>query len=1068
VARKVLPVPGTLPEEYRIVRRVPEDPLLTLPDINPYPPSSHPSSFKPGKRLTQERWEEFYNRLVKEGFLWEKEIDLAASILKNNEKAVAWVDSERGTFSRAYFDPVRIPTIEHVPWVRKDIRIPPGIKETVLAEIQRKIDTGVYEPSNSSYRSSWFIVPKKDGSPRIVHNLEPLNAVTIRDAGVPPVVEEVVEDFAGRVSYFYGDLYVGYDERELDERSRDLTTFQTPKGTLRSTALPMGYTNAVSIFHGDVTFILMPEIPRHCRVFIDDVGGKGPKSYYRLADGSYECITENSGIRRFVWEHFEIVNRILHRISHAGATFSAKKLHLCLPEISILGHACNYEGRIPDKSHIAKIMHWPLCANITEVRGFLGVLGLVRIFIKNFAARANALNKLTRKEVEFEWGAEQQAAMDDLKNAATTAGALVPIDYESEREVVLAVDSSVIAVGYILGQRDQKLKVRPARYGSVTWNEVESRYSQAKLELYGLARSLKEARVFIWGVKNLTIEVDAKYIKGMLNNPDVLPSATLNRWIAYIQLFQFKLKHVPKELHKGPDGLSRRAHAEEDGEDPTQAEFEEEVERRFETLAILASEARPRRHVECLAAVVSTREVGEIPENPKFGKKEEELAIIRKFLETFHLPEGIDQRERRRLLERARHFFQHKGNLYKRREDGRHQKFVPREDRYAILEQAHSEFGHKGFYSVRQMLADRFWWPSLSEDLKWYLQTCHECQIYNPFKVHLPPTVPEPAPLFQKVHVDTMFMEPSGGFRYIAHARCSLSAWSEWRPLRKETGATLGKFLLDMVLCRWGAVPIIVTDNGKPWIKALEWLGEIYRIHHIRISGYNSQAQGIIERQHRTVRDSIVRMCGENPKEWVKHAPYAFWADRVTVRRSTGHSPFYLAHGCEPLLPFDIAEATYLVPGRDKIVSTAELVALRGRQLEKRSEDLDEMRNAIWKARKLSAEEFTRTFASSIREYNFPRGSLVLVRDSAREMDLGRKWKPRYAGPYVVLAQNEGGSYTVMELDGAASKSKIAAKRLIPYALRSVVDLTKISAKLVELPDSAANEEKELDEDTEL
>jgi hypothetical protein len=59
-------------------------------------------------------------------------------------------------------------------------------------------------------------------------------------------------------------------------------------------------------------------------------------------------------------------------------------------------------------------------------------------------------------------------------------------------------------------------------------NEVESRYSQAKLELYGLFRALRAVRVFIFGVKRLTVEVDAKYIKGMINNPDLQPNATIN------------------------------------------------------------------------------------------------------------------------------------------------------------------------------------------------------------------------------------------------------------------------------------------------------------------------------------------------------------------------------------------------------------------------------------------------------------------------------------------------------------------------------------------------------------
>ena len=73
---------------------------------------------------------------------------------------------------------------------------------------------------------------------------------------------------------------------------------------------------------------------------------------------------------------------------------------------------------------------------------------------------------------------------------------------------------------------------------------VESQYSQAKLKLYGLFRSLQAVWVFIFGVTNLVVEMDAKYVKGMINNPDLQPNATINRWITGILLFHFELCHI--------------------------------------------------------------------------------------------------------------------------------------------------------------------------------------------------------------------------------------------------------------------------------------------------------------------------------------------------------------------------------------------------------------------------------------------------------------------------------------------------------------------------------------------
>jgi hypothetical protein len=86
---------------------------------------------------------------------------------------------------------------------------------------------------------------------------------------------------------------------------------------------------------------------------------------------------------------------------------------------------------------------------------------------------------------------------------------------------------------------------------------------QPKLELYGLYRALGALRLYLIGVRNLIVEVDARYIKDMLSNPDIAPSASINRWIVSILMFHFTLVHVTG-THHSPDGLSRRPPQPED------------------------------------------------------------------------------------------------------------------------------------------------------------------------------------------------------------------------------------------------------------------------------------------------------------------------------------------------------------------------------------------------------------------------------------------------------------------------------------------------------------------------
>jgi hypothetical protein len=638
--------------------------------------------------------------------------------------------------------------IPHTPWSQRNIPIPPATLGEVVRIIKEKIASGVYEPSTAAYRLRWFCVVKKDGkSLRLVHDLQPLNAVTIRDASLPPFVEHLAESFAGYAVYGMMDLYSGYDQRALHEDSRDLTTFGTPLGPHRLTTLLQGHANAVQVYQGDTAFILQHEIPESTSPFIDDVPVKSMQTRYQCEDGTYETIPNNPGIRRFIWEHCIVINRILQRLENVGATVSASKFVLAAPTATIVGHKCTFEGRVPEESKVQKIRDWPEPTNHTQVRGFLGTCGVLRIFIRDFSRIARPLINLTKKDAPFVFGAEQREAMQILKDAVLSSPALKCLDYASERKVILAVDTSNIAIGFILLQVGEDGKRYPSRFGSIALTEVESRYSQAKLELYGLFRAV---RVFIFCMKNLTVEVDAKYIKGMINNPDLQPNATINRWIAGILLFSFKLVHVSALKHKGVDGLSRRPPVEEDPKED--GDYEDWIDRTYAFSIALLNDRTYRIYGRCvdirhdvhntcftsqtahapiLRVYFDATRAGdpkpEIPRSEQARAQDTLLTSIKRFLITRKRPLDLTDEEFETFIRQAAHFFVLEDKLWRREAHGKHQLVLPPSKRYRVLEEAHNDLGHKGIYTISSRLRSRFWWPHIIEDIKWYAKTCHEC-----------------------------------------------------------------------------------------------------------------------------------------------------------------------------------------------------------------------------------------------------------------------------------------------------------------------------------------------------
>ncbi|KAF8547107.1 hypothetical protein OG21DRAFT_1395284, partial [Imleria badia] len=94
----------------------------------------------------------------------------------------------------------------------RNIPIPPAFWDQAIQIIKDRIASGVYEPSATAYRSRWFCVLKQDGKTlHLVHDLQPLNAVTIRDSLVPPFVEHLAKSFGRYVIYTMLDLFAGYD-----------------------------------------------------------------------------------------------------------------------------------------------------------------------------------------------------------------------------------------------------------------------------------------------------------------------------------------------------------------------------------------------------------------------------------------------------------------------------------------------------------------------------------------------------------------------------------------------------------------------------------------------------------------------------------------------------------------------------------------------------------------------------------------------------------------------------------------------------------------------------------------
>jgi hypothetical protein len=556
--------------------------------------------------------------------------------------------------------------------------------------------------------------------------------------------------------------------------------------------------------------------------------------------------------------------------------------------------------------------------------------------------------------------------------------------------------------------------------------------------------------------------VDASSIKGMLANPDIQASAVVNRWIQGVHQFDFKLVHVPACQHKGPDALSRRPHLTQDSSDTTDPEEWVDCIALF-TKILPFSKPLPPDYIPSCLHFDDTQFMDFFAQRTQVGilrkqDPEKELEKILRYLVTKEDPEMESPKHLKRFKSTIQQYYLEGTHLYRLHPPNPPQVVIfNRKRRRAILWEMHEENGHHGVWAVAKQTTLRYYWPNILTDIKHHIQSCHTCQLRSTKKMHLPITMSQPHHLFSKVYLDVMKMPKAQGMQWLVACRDDLSGVTECQALRRDTAKAIATFFYNQIILRYGTVMEVVTDNGPSFQKDFKRLLKNFGIKQITISPYNSQANGVVERGHYNIREALVKLSKDGISQWPQMVAAACYTDRITIRRATGYSPFFLLHGVHPFLPCDLADATFMVTQFRPGMTDTELIAARTRQLLRLPQDVEKARQTLRQSRFRSKQAFESKYIKRLQKDNYQPGSLVLVRNVPMEntMSIERKTSNRYMGPYSIVRQTQGGSYVLQELNGNTLRHTVAAFRLISYIQRK--ELTALSHDI----DSVDTNEKE-------
>nr|CAH7734904.1 unnamed protein product [Callosobruchus chinensis] len=428
-----------------------------------------------------------------------------------------------------------IRTSDEIPIYTKSYRYPEIHRKEVQRQIQGMLDQGIIRESNSAWSSPIWVVPKKlDASGqkkwRIVIDYRKLNEKSLGDRYPLPNITDLL-DKLGRCQYFTTlDLASGFHQIEMAEEDIQKTAFNTENGHYEFTRMPFGLKNAPATFQRVMDNVLRGIQNEKCLVYLDDI------------------IIFSTSLQ----EHILRLRDVFERLRQSNFKIQLDKSEFLRKEVSYLGHIITADGVRPNPEKINAIKNFSIPTTRKQIKGFLGLLGYYRKFIKDFAKITKPLTKRLKKDAIINPKDTDYVECFELCKTLLTNDPILQYP-DFSKPFNITTDASNFAIGAVLSQGKIGSDL-PIAYASRTLSESETRYSTTEKELLAIVWAVKYFRPYIFGRKFIII-TDHKPLQWLFSVKD--PSSKLLRWRLRLEEHDFDIVYKKGKLNTNADFLSR-------------------------------------------------------------------------------------------------------------------------------------------------------------------------------------------------------------------------------------------------------------------------------------------------------------------------------------------------------------------------------------------------------------------------------------------------------------------------------------------------------------------------------
>jgi hypothetical protein len=634
----------------------------------------------------------------------------------------------------------------------------------------------VYKNNKSRWASPPLIVSKPDGSFRMTVDVRMVNDRTERLVWPMPVLEVITSKLRGSAAFFCLDFFKGYWQLPLAKNSQEFFSFITDSGVYTPTRVLMGGSDSVAYCQSAVQEMFSDLLYKGLLVWLDDLLG---------------YVTDPKDI-------VSLLRKVLVICRTRGLKLNPKKCQFWLVEALWCGRIVSGTGVRHNPDRVQALQQLPSPSTGSDLQQFICAVNWMRTSIPGFNKLVQPLQALmervyaaaggrTKRKaakvslLDVGWCVEHDNCLSTLKSALSNMVMLSHPD--PEKRLCVYTDASEYHWGAMVSQvpldhvdRDVESQAHePLMFLSGTFSGAAKHWAIVEKEAFAILETCKRADFLLRRPGGFHLFTDHRNLQYIFNPTSVVstvPKYTadkLQRWAIMLMSYQYVIHHIPGESNVWADLLSRWGSP-------------------LATVCALV-QVQPQE-----SPLLSEEFVWPTVPDLKIAQS---TAISKNSSWCTDLWKGGD------------------GLYYTANE----QVLVPDEAselQLRLLVVAHfSVGGHRGAKVTADIVKRKFWWSTIDEDVKLFVEKCLHCASASGEWVHRPlgETLHAEKPN-ELLHFDYIYMgESEDGYEYILVLKDDASKFLWMLPAKAADSGFVADSLLQW-FASFGVCHSWVSDQG--------------------------------------------------------------------------------------------------------------------------------------------------------------------------------------------------------------------------------------------------------------